>query len=115
MMDIPCEDTYFLDRDLAYQIALAHNTFQTEDGQWLEQVCYYDGVPFEQAPKNLISVPAENFDEYFKVNFRRIPTRIEPTLAEYQRDSQSIHDRLAIILSAVQRLCRRSYDRKDAA
>jgi len=114
-MEIPSEDTYFLDRDLAYQTALAHNTFQTEDGQRLEQVCYYDGVPFEQAPKNLINVPAENFDNYFQSNFLRIPTRIEPMLSEFSGDRQSIHDRLSIILAAVQKLCRRSYDRKDAA
>ena len=109
------EDTYFLDRDLAYQIALAHNTFETEDGHWLEQVCYYDGAPFEHAPDNLINVPAEKFDEYFQSHIQRIPTQVEPTLGGYNGNQNTIHEKLSIILSAVQRLCQKNYDNKDAA
>ena len=114
-MEIHGEDTYFLDRDLAYQTALAHNTFKTEDGQVLEQVCYYDGAPFEQAPKNLINVPAENFGAYFQTHFKRIPTRVEPTLSDFKGDPNTIHERLSVILNAVQNLCRKNYDKKDAA
>lgn len=115
MMEIPSEDTYFLDRDLAYQVALAHNTFKNEDGQWLEQICYYDGTPFEQAPNNLVNVPAEDFDAYFQTHIQRIPTRIEPTLSDRNHNQEAVHERLSIILNAVQMLCRRGYDRKDAA
>lgn len=114
-MEISEEDTYFLDRDLAYQTALAHNTFRSEDGQILEQVCYYDGAPFEQAPKNLIHVPAENFGQYFQTHLQRIPTCIEPTLSDYKSDPNTIHERLSVILDAVQNLWRKNYDKKDAA
>ena len=114
-MELSTEDTYFLDRDLAYQIAHAHNIFRTPDGQFLEQVCYYDGAPFEHAPHNLINVPAEKFDEYFQTHLHRIPTRVEPTLGDFKGDPGSVHKRLAVILIAVQRLCRASYDKKDAA
>ncbi|WP_455375190.1 hypothetical protein [Kaarinaea lacus] len=114
-MEIHGEDTYFLDRDLAYQTALAHNTFKMEDGRVLEQVCYYDGAPFEQAPKNLINVPAENFGDYFQIHFQRIPTRVEPTLSDFKGDPNTIHERLSVILNAVQNLCRKNYDKKDAA
>lgn len=109
------EDTYFLDRDLAYQVALAHNTFRTEDGRWLEQVCYYDGAPFSHAPNNLINVPAEKFDEYFQSNIQRIPTQVEPTMGEYNSNQITVHEKLSIILTAVQKLCRKNFDNKDAA
>lgn len=72
-----CEDTYFLDRDLAYQTALAHNTVELTDGQKQEQVCYYDGPPFMLAPNNLVNVPADQFTEYFTNNPQRIPKRID--------------------------------------
>ena len=75
-----CEDTYFLDRDLAYQTALAHNPVQLTDGRKREQVCYYDGPPFLLAPQNLINVPAEQFREYFANNPRRLPKRIDTTI-----------------------------------
>jgi len=114
-MEIPTEDTYFLDRDLAYQIALAHNIFKTQDGQSMEQVCYYDGAAFEHAPQNLINVPAEKFDEYFRTHLQRIPTRIEPTIADDKSNPDAVHQRLSIILAAVQQLCRMGFDRKDAA
>ena len=114
-MNIPSEDTYFLDRDLAYQTALAHNIFTTKDGQTLEQVCYYDGQPFEQAPANLIHVPAEKFAEYFRTHLRRIPTRVEPTLGDFEGDPKKIHDRLGVILNAVQNLGKNNYNKKDAA
>lgn len=114
-MNNSCEDTYFLDRDLAYQVALAHNTFRSENGQWLEQVCYYDGAPFEHAPDNLINVPAEKFDEYFQSHLYRIPTQVEPTLASFNANQNTIHEKLSIILQAVQRLCRKKYDNKNAA
>lgn len=114
-MKKPHEDTYFLDRDLAYQVALAHNAYRTADGQWLEQVCYYDGTPFEHAPDNLINVPAEKFNEYFESRLYRIPTHIEPTMGEQNSDPETIHQKLATILTAVQKLCRKNYDSKDAA
>ena len=114
-MEIQGEDTYFLDRDLAYQTALAHNTFRTNDGQVLEQICYYDGKAIEHAPKNLINVPAEIFDSYFQSHLQRIPAHIEPTLSDFKGNPNTIHERLSIILNAVQKLCRKSYDKKDAA
>ncbi len=114
-MEIPSEDTYFLDRDLAYQTALAHNTFSTNDGQVLEQICYYDGDPIEHAPKNLINVPAEHFGEYFRDHLQRIPAHVEPTLSDLKADPNAIHKRLSVILNAVQNLCRKSYIKKDAA
>ena len=114
-MEISGEDTYFLDRDLAYQTALAHNTFRTNDGQVLEQICYYDGKVIEHAPNNLINVPAENFDAYFQVHLNRIPAHVDPTMSDLNGNTNLVHEKLAVILSAVQKLCRKSYDRKDAA
>lgn len=114
-MNNSCEDTYFLDRDLAYQIALAHNTFKSENGQWLEQICYYDGAPFDHAPANLVNVPVESFNEYFRAHLHRIPTQVEPTLASHSGNPSTVHEKLSIILGAVQRICRSNYDDKDAA
>ena len=114
-MDNSSEDTYFLDRDLAYQIALAHNTFRSDSGQWLEQICYYDGVPFEHAPANLVNVPVESFSEYFQAHLHRIPTQVEPTLASHNGNHNTVHEKLSVILDAVQRICRNNYDSKDAA
>ena len=78
-MEEKCEDTYFLDRDLAYITALSHNIVMLEDGQWMQQVCYYDGEPFKHAPDNLINVPAERFTEFFSNQQNRIPRRIDAT------------------------------------
>lgn len=114
-MDITNEDTYFLDRDLAYQTALAHNTFRLDTGEVLEQICYYDGQAFEHAPDNLINVSAEKFAEYFQSHMRRIPTKVEPLLSDFTENPQTAHKRLSIILNAVQHLCKNNYTNKDAA
>ena len=109
------EDTYFLDRDLAYQVALAHNTIELADGRRIEQACYYDGVPFEQAPDNLIHVPVESFSAYFQSHLDRIPTQVDPTIGEHNGDQHTVHAKLSAILDAVQALCKNSYIKKDAA
>ena len=102
-MKIICEDTYFLDRDLAYQTALAHNTVTLQDGQKSKQVCYYDGQPFGHAPKNLVHVPAEKISEFFQNHEQRIPTHIETTLTVNSNADQLQH-RLKTVLTAVAKL-----------
>lgn len=94
-----CEDTYFLDRDLAYQTALAHNTVILADGQKHEQVCYYDGPPFQLAPSNLVNVPAERFKEYFSNNLGRIPKCIDTTIPQSGSHTRNVQKRLQGMLS----------------
>jgi hypothetical protein len=102
-MKIICEDTYFLDRDLAYQTALAHNTVTLQDGQKSKQVCYYDGQPFGHAPNNLVHVPAERISDFFKNHGQRIPTHIETTVTANSNADQLQH-RLKTVLTAVANL-----------
>lgn len=93
-MKIPYEDTYFLDRDLAYQTALAHNTVELENGQKQEQVCYYDGAPFHHAPKNLVNVPVELFADYFSTHSNRIPKRIETSTSQSKSETEKSQNRI---------------------
>lgn len=94
-----CEDTYFLDRDLAYQTALAHNTVLLNDGQKHEQVCYYDGPPFLLAPYNLVNVPAEQFSEYFANNPQRLPQRIDTTITQAEVNTRDLQQRVQGMVS----------------
>lgn len=70
----PSQDTYFTDPKVAYLTALQRNRVQLNhpiiDGT---QLCFYDGEPFENAPDNLINVPAENVLPYFVTMRYRIP------------------------------------------
>jgi hypothetical protein len=93
-----CEDTYFLDRDLAYQTALAHNTVTLTDGQKHEQVCYYDGPPFLLAPDNLVNVPAEQFKEYFSNNPQRAPKHIETAITQTEPVNGDLQKRIQRML-----------------
>jgi len=97
------EDTYFLDADLAYQTALAHNTIISQDGEKRPQVCYYDGQPFHLAPDNLIHLPAEKFSEYFQHNSKHIPTHIETALP-VTLNTDHLQKRLRTVMKAVQQL-----------
>jgi len=100
-----CEDTYFLDRELAYQTALAHNPVLLTDGQRREQVCYYDGVPFPHAPANLINVPVDQFKEYFASHPQRMPKRIDTTNNQTEKSSTDLKKQvqgMMTILSQVQ-------------
>ncbi|HEY5603912.1 MAG TPA: hypothetical protein VIM41_12450 [Gammaproteobacteria bacterium] len=94
-----CEDTYFLDRDLAYQTALAHNTVLLTDGQKHAQVCYYDGPAFLLAPDNLVNVPAEQFREYFSNHPQRVPRRIDATVVQSEPVSRDLQKTLQGMLS----------------
>ena len=98
------EDTYFLDRELAYLTALEHNTITLNDGQKCAQVCYYDGQAFGHAPDNLIHVPLENIADYFSQHNKRIPTRIEPHTISSRVESNQLRQRLSSVLNAVQQL-----------
>ena len=103
-MDMEHEDTYFLDRELAYLTALEHNTITLEDGQRIAQVCYYDGQAFGHAPENLVHVPLEIFTEYFSSHENRIPTRIESQISSSHIDPNQLQHRLTCVLTAVQLL-----------
>jgi len=103
-MDTKCEDTYFLDRDLAYQTALEHNTVILKDGQKTIQVCYYDGQAFGHAPDNLIHVPAESITQFFSQHDMRVPTRVESQVVNIEISSEKMQQRLIAILTAVKQL-----------
>lgn len=103
-MKIPIEDTYFLDRDKAYQTALAHNIVVLDDGTRLKQVCYYDGEPFGLAPENLVHVPADDFSRYFRRHNDRIPMRVDFTSARRHGDADLLQKRYHRLLSMVRKL-----------
>ena len=82
------KDTYFLNRDIAYQTALAHHVVVLENGQKKLQLCYYDGERFLHAPKNLIHVPINSFSEFFKAKQLRLPQHFNTNhtqLSEYTK------------------------------
>lgn len=70
-------DCYFFDRELAYSIAQEQNRVKcphpTIDGT---QICYYDGVPFENAPSNLINLRFESVYDYLINTRNRLPNSI---------------------------------------
>ena len=99
-----CEDTYFLDRDLAYQTALAHNIVELDDGQIQEQVCYYDGAPFQHAPNNLVNVPAELFADYFSTHSNRLPRYIDTTSSQAKTGDDILQNRIHGMLSLVEKI-----------
>ena len=70
------EDTYFLDRNMALQIASQRNIIALTTGEEVMQHCYYDGDPFDDPPDNLINVPAEEFSDFFMKTDLRLPTNI---------------------------------------
>ena len=98
-MEEKCEDTYFLDRDLAYITALSHNTVTLDDGQLMPQVCYYDGEPFEFAPDNLINVPAEHFAEFFANHQTRMPKQIDTTTQTTAPNGNNLLERFQGMMS----------------
>ena len=108
-MKISYEDTYFLDRDLAYQTALAHNTVELENGQKQEQVCYYDGAPFQHAPKNLINVPVELFADYFSTHSKRIPKRIDTNTSPISSGSEILKTRIQGMMSLLENIRNRTH------
>ncbi|MGD8559902.1 MAG: hypothetical protein PVF34_07230 [Gammaproteobacteria bacterium] len=103
-MKTPCQDTYFLDPDLAYQTALAHNTVVLETGEKLEQFCYYDGEPFNYAPSNLINVPADDFVNYFQDHRERMPKYIDFTAARRRHNVENLKQRYYRLLSTIQQM-----------
>lgn len=103
------EDTYFFDRDLAYQTALAHNPVMLDSGEKLEQMCYYDGEPFDHAPNNLVHVPATEFEQYFSQHQQRIPSRIDATLKSFNEKTSKLEQRLYGLLKTLKKLRSRSY------
>ncbi len=74
---------YILNRDLALKTALQQNRTKVDGLHDVSQICYYDGEPFEDAPPNLISVPIENFIEFFSMIESHLPS---PFLEESQEE-----------------------------
>jgi len=95
------EDTYFLDRDLAYQTALAHNIVTRSDGEKAVQVCYYDGDPFEHAPENLVNVPANEFTRYFSTHPQRLPAKVETSPQQSPDEPNNLAQTLEGLLQTV--------------
>lgn len=80
--------TYFLNRDVAYQTALAHHVVVLKNGHKEQQLCFYDGEPFVCAPKNLIHVPLHKFKEYFQGHSDRLPNHFNTYKAELSEDTK---------------------------
>ena len=108
-MEQKYEDTYFFDRDLAYQTALAHNPVLLDNGDKLEQICYYDGDPFEHAPDNLVHVPSDEFEQYFSIHQQRIPSRIDATLKTFNEKTHKLEQRLYGLLKTIKKLRQSPY------
>lgn len=70
------EDTYFLDRDIAYSVALKNNRVTHGVNECHIQHCYYEGEPFSNSPPNLIHVPLSKFTDFFTNNDHWLPTNI---------------------------------------
>lgn len=69
-------DIYFLDRDLALITSLENNCITTPQGEHRLQICYYDGLPFDDAPINLINVPNGAFTSFFGCTSLPLPRNI---------------------------------------
>jgi hypothetical protein len=91
-------DSYFLDNNLALKVANQQNRVKTTnphvDGL---QICYYSGKKIENAPKNCIFVPLENFVEYFSYTPNRFPQKIyfensDLVTLEQQQEFQLLFD-----------------------
>ncbi len=99
------QDTYFLDRDLAYATALNKNRVKLEhpniDGL---QICYHNGEPFHDAPANLICVPTEKIYDFFMNTRLRIPYRLEfspePETTEQEKNeiTKTYHELLSTMI-----------------
>lgn len=110
-MKTSCKDTYFLDRDLAYQTALAHNTVTLEDGRKTQQLCYYDGQPFSHAPDNLVNVPVDQFIHYFNDHHERVPKQIDFTAARRYQDAKNLQQRYHNLIATIQNLSKKNAHR----
>lgn len=86
----PFQDTYYADRFVALHTALQQNRVSvghpTITGL---QICYYDGVTIDNAPPNLISVPAENLLEYLSNCRTRLPKCFTPNTTTSAEDISS--------------------------
>ncbi len=69
------QDTYYLNPDIALKYALQQNrTVPLPDSGKGLQICYYNGEPITNAPKNLICVPLNQLFDYFINTKNRQPT-----------------------------------------
>ncbi len=96
------KDTYFLDRDLAYRTALAHNIVELPDGTKDLQLCYYDGDVYDNAPNNLINVPMSQFSQFFIDDTYRLPQAIDTTrVSKLNDDDTLLHHNFGLTLSNI--------------
>ncbi|KPK02219.1 MAG: hypothetical protein AMK71_02970 [Nitrospira bacterium SG8_35_4] len=80
MMDF--NDTYFFDREQAWEVAMQQNRVKVTSSHTAPQICYYDGLPLENAPSNLINVPFEKFLGFFSNTSLRLPLDFQGTSEE---------------------------------
>ena len=69
---INIKDTYFLDYDVALNVAKQQNMID----EYSKQICYYNGELRENNFTNLINLPFENLGTYFLLENNRVPTTI---------------------------------------
>ncbi|MBF0419577.1 MAG: tetratricopeptide repeat protein [Magnetococcales bacterium] len=73
-------DSFFLDRDLARKTALQKNYFPQTPAVNGLQVCYYSGLPCNDAPENLINIPMDELENFFIESNLRFPKAVEFSL-----------------------------------
>jgi hypothetical protein len=88
---VPHAHTYFLDRHVAYNVAIRGNRVASDEGWSVDsqQLCYFDGEPFGHGPSNLVHLPAESVLETLVPTRLCLPTRIfcGASIAAEQQDA----------------------------
>ncbi|MBF0382234.1 MAG: tetratricopeptide repeat protein [Magnetococcales bacterium] len=74
---IDTRDIFFLDSSLALKIANKNNRIPQTVHISARQVCYYSGTKIQNAPENLIHVPAKQIVPFFKTSKLRFPYFVE--------------------------------------
>lgn len=70
------ENIYFFDPLVALKTAKRHQTTDTNLQTNQEQICFYNGEVFANMPSNCISVPINNFYNYFFTTTHSLPQQI---------------------------------------
>ncbi len=81
-------DTLFLNRNIAFAVALQHNLMDIGHPNISGlQVCYYEGDPIDGAPENLVNISSGDIVDFFTHTRLRIPVHlvIPPGVAEQDK------------------------------
>ena len=70
------KDTYFLNSEQALKTAKQNNKFLINNRIESTQLCYYDGLKIEDAPRNCINVPRKDIVTFFSTTKYRFPANL---------------------------------------